>query len=896
MKITKVKIYGFGKWHDKTFDFSQTNQVIFGLNESGKSTLTTFLLSMLFGFATAKKKYQQYLPRDSSTYGGELDLLVDDVAYRLTRTQGKSGGKVTIVKSDDGTKIPSTKLHDWLNPVDETLYQQVFSFNQQALNKIFELKNEDLNDYLTTMGAAGSQEWLELTKQIQKDADHIYKPTGRVTDLNKEIASYNKLVDKINRAKQKFPEYVETQKKLDQNNEEVKKLQTTQQKVNNDQQRYEKLKQNWDVYAQSKTLTTELKKVDGMALISNDNYQTMQNLLEKQKVNGERLQSIDRNVASEEENLATLNLINFYEDNQDAFDVLFNQLSENQQRLDKMLLEQTNLNLLLAEQERLTIQYQNSQGVIPTVLSANDLKQVVELDKREESNKTTLQKIEQSQFTKKQDILALNQKINQENQPKKNQWSMQQMIVLGVIDIAIVLLILILNPSKVISWLGIIIAVVYTIYGVRQYTLNGKTHSNQGTPAEKGLETMTAEIDANQLKIDELSEQLGQTATELTQLQTQYGLTDFPKNQWLSIQNDLKRLESLTGQVNQKHTEIDGLSDTIIDYLNQSDFADSFLAINKNDLSDGLIRIRAFNDNLKPLITESQSIKNKMDYLDEQKVQEVKTHDSILNQINELLNQYQLAEVSQFEKNYDSQKQVIQDKSKLDTINAQLPLEVSRELDTFESEVSLNERLTQSREQATQIQNDILDINQAIIDQKTALQTLKAEGDYTELRQTLAEKVTILSELADKWLTRKMTINWITEALQDSSGVRMPQMIQLANRYFELLTLGHFTKINNSMGFLTVVSSDMVSFEVGELSQGTAEQLYIALRFALVMTINESIELPLIIDDGFVNFDKNRRNAVLQLIREISETVQVIYLTADNSGLNEFDNDKIIKL
>ncbi|MHC9532450.1 AAA family ATPase [Dellaglioa sp. L3N] len=896
MKITKVTIYGFGKWHDQVFDFSQTNQVIFGLNEAGKSTLTTFMLSMLFGFATAKKKYQQYLPKDASTYGGELELLVEDVAYRLTRTQGKAGGKVAIVNSQTGAKVASNQLQEWLKPVDENLYNQVFSFNQQALNQVFDLTNEDLNEYLTTMGAVGSQEWLELTKQIQKNADHVYKPAGRVTELNKEIAAYNNLVDKINHAKQKFPEYVATQKKLDQNKEAVKELQVTQQKLTKDQQRYEQLKQNWLIYAQSRALVNELKQVDGNEMISNDNYQTMQNLLGKQKVNDERLKSIDHSVASEQENLAALNLINFYEANQSDFDTLFTQLSENQQRLDKMLLEQTNLNQLLAEQERLTIQYQNSQGIMPTVFSTSDLKQVVDLVKLEESNKATLQKIEQSQFAKKQDVLALNQKINQENIPQKSKWSMQQMIVMGAIDIAIVLSILIFNPSKLIGWLGTVIAIVYTIYAFKQHNSKNKSNPTQLTQSQIELQTLTAEIDTTQLKINELTGQLNQTEVELTNYQMQYGLTDFPRNQWLPMQNDLNRLGSLTSQVNQKSAEIDGLSEAILTYLNQADFADSFLAINKNELSDGLSRIRIFNNKLKPLIAESQSIKNKMSYLDEQKKHEDKIHNDISNQINDLLTQYQLTEVDQFEKNYDSQKQFIQDKSKLDTINAQLPMEVRKELDTFESEASLNEQLAKFTEQATQIQNDIVHINQTIIDQKTALQTLKVEGNYTELRQNLAEKVTVLSELADKWLTQKLTINWINEALQDSSGVRMPQMIKLANHYFELLTLGRFTQINNSMGLLTVVSSDMVSFEIGELSQGTAEQLYIALRFALVMTINESVELPLIIDDGFVNFDKNRRNAVLRLIREISETVQVIYLTADDSGLTEFDSDKIIEL
>lgn len=896
MKITKVKIYGFGKWHDKTFDLNQTNQVIFGLNEAGKSTLTAFILSMLFGFANAKKKYQQYLPKDSSTYGGELELLIDDDAYRLTRTQGKSGGKVSIVKSDDGMKVSSNKLHEWLNPVDENLYNQVFSFNQQALNQVFNLTNEDLNEYLTTMGAVGSQEWLELTKKIQKDADHVYKPAGRVTELNKEIALYNDLVNKINNAKQKFPEYVETQKRLDQNNKQIKALQTTQYNLTKDYQRYEQLKQNWSIYEQSIELTDKLNQTDEDAMISVDNYQQIQNLLEKQKINNERLKSINQSVIDEKENLAALNLINFYENNKVDFDILFDQLADNQQYLDKVILEQSSLNQLLTEQERLMMQYQNINGKVPIAFNPDDFKNIVALIKSEENNKRLLQEIEQKQLAKKQDILDLNQSIDQKNQVQKSKWSTQQSILVGVSVILFVLSMILPMPFKIVGLILDIMIVVYTISVFKQSNSKDKSSSDALMQIQNKRQMITAEIDENQLKIGELDEQLRQTDTELTDYQIQYVLDDFPKNQWFSIQNDLSRIQSITDQISQKSAEIKTLTDKIKNYLNQTDFADSFLALNKSDMADSLARIRGFNDKLQPLIAESQSIKNKMGYLNEQQKHEDNVTADISNQINEILTQYHLTSIERFEKNYDLQKQFVQDKSKLDTINEQLPVEVRKNLARFETKESLDEQLDELTEQLKQLQNSIMNINQEIIDQQTLLRTLKAEGNYTELRQELAEKVTILSELADKWLTQKLTINWINEALKDSSGVRMPQMLQLANHYFELLTLGHFTQINNISGLLTVVSSDMVSFEVGELSQGTAEQLYIALRFALIMTINKSIELPLIIDDGFVNFDKNRKNAVLKLIREISKKVQIIYLTADDSGLTGFDNDKIIKL
>ena len=66
------------------------------------------------------------------------------------------------------------------------------------------------------------------------------------------------------------------------------------------------------------------------------------------------------------------------------------------------------------------------------------------------------------------------------------------------------------------------------------------------------------------------------------------------------------------------------------------------------------------------------------------------------------------------------------------------------------------------------------------------------------------------------------------------------------------------------------------------MSTGTAEQLYIALRLAFVSVMSDVVEFPLIIDDGFVNFDQLRKQRMVTLLQEIAKDEQVLYLTADD--------------
>jgi uncharacterized protein YhaN len=67
---------------------------------------------------------------------------------------------------------------------------------------------------------------------------------------------------------------------------------------------------------------------------------------------------------------------------------------------------------------------------------------------------------------------------------------------------------------------------------------------------------------------------------------------------------------------------------------------------------------------------------------------------------------------------------------------------------------------------------------------------------------------------------------------------------------------------------------------VAGMSEGTADQLYLALRLASLETYLEKKEpLPFIVDDILVNFDDERALATLQEFARLSARTQVIFFT-----------------
>jgi uncharacterized protein YhaN len=68
--------------------------------------------------------------------------------------------------------------------------------------------------------------------------------------------------------------------------------------------------------------------------------------------------------------------------------------------------------------------------------------------------------------------------------------------------------------------------------------------------------------------------------------------------------------------------------------------------------------------------------------------------------------------------------------------------------------------------------------------------------------------------------------------------------------------------------------------QVGGMSSGTCDQLYLALRLAtLEWRIQSSEPMPFIVDDILINFDDQRSKATLKALSNLAEKTQVILFT-----------------
>jgi len=189
-------------------------------------------------------------------------------------------------------------------------------------------------------------------------------------------------------------------------------------------------------------------------------------------------------------------------------------------------------------------------------------------------------------------------------------------------------------------------------------------------------------------------------------------------------------------------------------------------------------------------------------------------------------------------------------------------IRLERELKEAESDLDrLKKEEATLEEQARQLVND---------DRISSLRT-EEEGLKEEL-----------SFLAAEWCTVRIGQGLIRKARARYQKERQPEVIREAGRFFNQLTLGRYPSLVAPIGEnrIEVMCQDHSRKEIGELSRGTAEQLYLSLRFGFIREFSKTSEsLPIIMDEILVNFDPQRVRATAKAILELSHEHQILFFT-----------------
>lgn len=159
---------------------------------------------------------------------------------------------------------------------------------------------------------------------------------------------------------------------------------------------------------------------------------------------------------------------------------------------------------------------------------------------------------------------------------------------------------------------------------------------------------------------------------------------------------------------------------------------------------------------------------------------------------------------------------------------------------------------------------------------------LEAMGDPAMLEARLEAIQEEENALQEEYDALDIAIQALEEADQELHSRFSPALNTRAGEYLSLLTGGLYDQVNldREMEASVQPPDSLIPRPVSLLSQGTADQLYLAVRLAICdLVLDGSDPCPLILDDALANFDDERLALALACLHQLSQKRQIILFT-----------------
>ena len=180
LKIKNIKINAYGNLIDKNINLKKLN-IIYGENESGKSTLLNFIQNILYGISKNKNgknisDYDKYNPWNyNSTFSGRINYELDNK-------------KTFEVYRDFNKKNPEI-----YNELKEEISDK-FKIDKKLGNQFFlEQTNIDENTFMKTVLTKQREVYIDENNQLT-----LLQKVANLSDSGMEDVSYKKALSKLN--------------------------------------------------------------------------------------------------------------------------------------------------------------------------------------------------------------------------------------------------------------------------------------------------------------------------------------------------------------------------------------------------------------------------------------------------------------------------------------------------------------------------------------------------------------------------------------------------------------------------------------------------------------------------------------------------------------------------
>lgn len=926
MKIKKLDIYGYGKWVDQHFELEDQLQLFYGQNEAGKSTLQSFIRSILFGFPDKRYRVNQinrYEPKMADVYGGRI-LLTETKLGTVWVERTLDGLKVT---DQEGTDLAEDSLDIVLGGLDENLFDAFYAFSLQNLQELANVDSDKLSDYFLSIGTLGSDKFLSVAKEFEKESDALFKPKGQKPALNQALKDYESLAKALDTLKGKMDQYdqlvqqsKECQLKIDETNEAITQVEQSLSQI-------DKLMGRYDIYVKDQQAANRLDQL----VYTEMDPQLPEQLAHSLKIQSEgqalitQMEERIRNINHEMTALTRLNWAKNHQEERRQWARETAHIKEVQGRLEHVqerIQEQTNQLARLAQEgqfypEKL-LQVQNYSAEIE-----NGIELKAQLDQAR-GQQETLQAQRKVFIDQRRELQTYsgtvrhqyaqleNQRLNEKAQlSETTSWKHYGLSMTLFVFSAILF---VFNrfrfDSQVVKWPAIVLMGLAVASGIYIFIRHQQAKNNyQNSPIIEKMQELRQKDQQYQERSNALGGDINDREAALREGQAQIQALESRLQNWL-VQlgfyptaevdlvlksNPAKEYRQVLMMRDQYEQELSDLQVEILDW--------------RHHIQELLQRFPFEEQPTRPLIQHVEEVEASLArQMERGKAMEERRQNA--EEVIELQSKKIKEEQQQIEAIYQATnafdevdfQQKLRVNQEVDQLKAKRQLYADQmvgyeeELEAITSKQRLIESYNQEQNQLNQLKAQLQPYLYQRADLAVSMNQLEQDGSYQTLIQELADKKSEIIQLYQQWAKKRIAMDLIYRTLRQGFDNPLPEMNQLANEIFSLLTYNRYTQINlNKKGIKVRQFSDIL-FEPHELSQGTLEQLYVALRLAFIATASRMVKMPIMIDDAFVNFDEVRKTSMYKVLQKVSQNHQVLFFTFDQQAQEMLANDHQIDL
>jgi len=371
---------------------------------------------------------------------------------------------------------------------------------------------------------------------------------------------------------------------------------------------------------------------------------------------------------------------------------------------------------------------------------------------------------------------------------------------------------------------------------------------------------------------------------------------DLSAEQARAVLDDLKRRDDLSDDMRDLQDRIDGIDDRNSRYESRVQAVCNELG-HPFDVAELPSIVRRLAKSLREdqkTRTRREQLRARQATLIEQHEQAEKNLDVAEQELAELCRQAQVAdggELERVEREHLRRKELLKNLDDTDRL-----LEESaggQRLEEFISEVSqinVDQAASRLKELAGEIErldSELAELSDAVTTARNQLDRLPNNSQLaSQARQQAAETLAEIEGLSEQYARLKLASAVLRDTIESYRQEHQGPVLERAGQVFSELTCGSFSGLraeldaNGNHVIMGLRADGKTEVSVSGMSDGTADQLYLALRLASLQEyLAGQPPIPFVVDDILNRFDDDRARAALGALGELSRQTQVIFFT-----------------